>query len=160
MVLRYRGIDVSQSVLADDMNADPRTGTEYVDLARVVNRYLFGVDDANPNDAGYRVQTMEIGDTDPATARTFAERATADLDNGDPVFTAIDVHALYPAFSHANHMIVITGYDADANGTVTRWTYRDPWYRVQDETRDGLKTVTADALINAIISNEEPAYVW
>ncbi|MBW3079620.1 C39 family peptidase [Bifidobacterium simiiventris] len=160
MVLRYKGIDVSQSALASEMSAKPQTGTEYVDLARVVNKYLFGVGDANPIGAGYRVQTVEIGDTDPAVARTFAKRAKTDLDDGYPVFVAIDVHTLYPSFAHANHMIVITGYDADATGAVTHWTYRDPWYRVQGEAYAGLKIATAHEMVNAIVSNEEPAYIW
>lgn len=160
MVLRYQGIDVDQSVLAADMNAKPQTGTEYVDLARVVNKYLFGTEHANPSGAGYHVQTIAIGDTNPAVARTFAKRAKTDLDDGYPVFAAIDLHALYPWFGHANHMIVITGYDADANGTVTHWVYRDPSYLMQSESHAGLKIVTADAMINAIVFNEEPAYIW
>ncbi|NEG90281.1 C39 family peptidase [Bifidobacterium aerophilum] len=160
MALRYKGIDVDQATLAAAMSTKPDTGTEYVDLARVANRYLFGVEDPNPNGAGYRVQTIAIGDTDPAVARTFMERAKTDLDDGYPVFAAIDVQSMYPSFGRFNHMIVITGYDADADGTVTHWTYRDPWYRVQDETYGGLKIVAASEMIDAIRSNEEPAYIW
>ncbi|MCH9275605.1 C39 family peptidase [Bifidobacterium amazonense] len=160
MVLGYKGIDVSQSTLANEMGAKPATGTEYADLARVANKYLFGSEDANPRGSGYHVQTIAVGDTDPAVAHTFMERAKADLDDGYPVFAAVDTHTLYPTLGRANHMIVITGYDADASGVVTHWTYIDPWYRVQDETYGGLKIVTMTEMIAAIVSNEEPAYIW
>lgn len=160
MVLRHHGIDVSQRVLAERMHTQPATGTEYVDLARTANAYLFGVDSAEPAGVGYRVQTVAVGDRSRTVADTFERRVRADLAAGDPVFVAIDVQALYPWLGRGNHMIVITGYDTDSSGAITRYRYLDPSFMVQDATYGGLKTATADELVNAIIVNEEPAYVW
>lgn len=160
MVLAYRGIDASQTTLAARMNTHPVTGTEYVDLARVANAYLFGEETATPNGAGYRVQTIAIGDTDPAVADKFEERVMEDLAADDPVFAAVDIHVLYPQFGHANHVVVIVGYDTDETGAITRYHILDPSYTVQDPTYGGHKVVDADTMMSAIVTNEEPAYVW
>ncbi|NMM95198.1 C39 family peptidase [Bifidobacterium oedipodis] len=159
-VLTYKGIASDQATLAAAMNTQPVTGTEYVDLARVANAYLFGVESANPAGAGYHVQTIAIGDTSNETARTFAERVKADMATDDPVFAAVDVAALYPGFAHGNHIVVITGYNTDGNGNITHYRYVDSMRGVQDPTYAGLKIVTAETMMHAIVTNEEPAYVW
>lgn len=160
MVLAYHGIDVSQSTLAARMNTKPDTGTVDVDLARVANAYLFGVEDADPSGAGYRVQAVTRGDTDPSVAATFAERVKADMASRDPVFATVDLHALYPQFGHISHAIVIIGYDADPGGAIVNYHFIDPYYRVQDVTYGGRKIAGAAEMVNAIVTNEEPAYVW
>ncbi|OZG66492.1 peptidase C39 [Bifidobacterium eulemuris] len=159
-VLRYKGIDVSQSTLAAELNTKPVTGTEYVDLARVANAYLFGVADANPSGAGYHVQTIAFGDTSVQTAQLFEQRVKTDMASNDPVFVAIDVAAMYDGFGHGNHMIVVTGYDTDANGAITHYRFIDSMRSVQDATYGGLKIVDAATMMRAIVTNEEPAYVW
>ena len=159
-VLTYKGIASDQATLAAAMNTQPVTGTEYEDLARVANAYLFGVASANPAGAGYHVQTIAIGDTSDETARAFAERVKADMATDDPVFAAVDVAALYPGFGHGNHIVVITGYDTDSNGNITHYRYVDSMRGVQDPTYAGLKITTAEAMMHAIVTNEEPAYIW
>ncbi|NMM97877.1 C39 family peptidase [Bifidobacterium olomucense] len=160
MVLAYKGIDVGQTTLAERMNTKPVTGTEYVDLARVANAYLFGEETATPSGAGYRVQTIAIGDEDPAIAQTFAQRVKTDLADDYPVFAAVDVHVLYPWFDHGNHVVVVMGYDTDENGTITQYHILDPSYNMQDPVHAGHKVVNATTMMDAIVDNEEPAYVW
>lgn len=161
MVLRYKGIEKSQIELSEEMNTKPVTGTEYVDLARVANKYLFNNETVGPNDIGYHIQTLNRNDTNPEISSTFEKRVRLDISSNDPVFVAIDVNALYPNLSSGNHMIVIIGY-ALYSGTdnIAYYYYIDPSYVVQDETYGGLKTVTKEKLINAIVVNEEPAYIW
>lgn len=160
MVLAYKGIDASQTTLAERMNTKPVTGTEYVDLARVANAYLFGEETATPSGAGYRVQTIAIGDRDPSVAQTFADRAKADLADDYPVFAAVDVHVLYPWFGHGNHVVVVMGYDTDETGTITQYHILDPSYNMQDPVHAGHKVVDANTMMSAIVDNEEPAYIW
>ncbi|MBW3090129.1 C39 family peptidase [Bifidobacterium miconisargentati] len=160
MVLAYKGIDADQTTLAERMNTKPVTGTEYVDLARVANAYLFGDETATPSGAGYRVQTIAIGDRDPSVAQTFADRVKADLADDYPVFAAVDVHVLYPWFGHGNHVVVVMGYDTDENGTITQYHILDPSYNMQDPVHAGHKVVDAATMMSAIVDNEEPAYVW
>ena len=159
-VLNYKGISVSQSQLATEMNTKPVTGTEYVDLAQVANKYLFGVEDPNPQGAGYHVQTIAIGDTSDATRQRFVERVKRDIASNDPVFVAIDAAALYPGVATGNHMVVVTGYDADEHGTITRYRYVESIPSLQDATYAGLRIATADEMMHAIVTNEEPAYIW
>ena len=84
-----------------------------------------------------------------------------DISTNDPIFVAIDLNALYPHLSSANHMIVVTGYALYAGtDNIAYYYYIDPSYTVQDENYGGLKTVTSENLINAIVVNEEPAYIW
>lgn len=161
MVLRYHGISVSQSQLAKEMNTVPVTGTEYNDLAKVVNKYLFNNSNVGPNDPGYHVQTLQRYDTDPEIAKTFEKRVKQNISTNDPVFLAVDVKALYPNLSSANHLIVLTGYTVyTGTDKIAYYYYLDPSYAVQDDIYGGLKTVTSEELINAIVSNVEPAYIW
>lgn len=161
MVLRYKGIDKSQTELSKEMNTMPVTGTEYIDIARVANTYLFHNESIGSNDAGYHVQTLNRYDTNPAISSTFDKRVRLDIHTNDPVFVAIDINALYPNLSSANHMIVITGYALyPGTNTIDYYYYIDPYYAIQDDTYGGLKTVTKEQLIKAIIVNEEPAYIW
>ncbi|PJM79879.1 C39 family peptidase [Bifidobacterium scaligerum] len=160
MVLAYKGVDVDQATLAERMDTKPVTGTEYVDLARVANAYLFGEETPTPSGAGYRVQTIAIGDKDPSVAQMFAQRVKTDLADDYPVFAAVDVHVLYPLFGHGNHVVVVMGYDMDKNGTITQYHILDPSYNVQDPVHAGHKVVDADTMMSAIVDNEEPAYVW
>lgn len=160
MILAYHGIDVSQATLAERMNARSDVGTVDVDLARVANAYLFGAEDSNPSGDGYHVQAIDRGDTDPAIASTFASRVKEGLSAGYPPIVTLDIHVLYPEIGHASHAVVIVGYDAVPDGSIAQYYFIDPYYKVQDADYGGLKTASAEEMINAIVTNKEPAYIW
>lgn len=161
MVLKYKGINKTQSELAKELKTDPVTGTEYLNLAEIANKYLFGHESVSDNEVGYHIQTITRYSEDENLSAVFEKRVREDISTNDPVFVAIDVNALYPELTSGNHMIVLTGY-ALYSGTdnIAYYYYIDPSYVVQDETYGGLKIVTKEELMNAIIVNDEPAYIW
>lgn len=160
MVFRYKGIEKTQTELANEMNTSPTTGTEYADLARVANKYLFQNENVGPNDPGYHIQRISKNDTNPDIYTKFEQRVRQDISTNDPIFAAVDVHALYPQYKSANHMVLITGYALFAGtNNIAYYYYIDPYYE-QDSVYGGLKTITAEQLMNAIVTNEEPAYIW
>ena len=161
MVLRYKGIDVSQADLAMQVNAKPATGTEYVDMQRVLNRYLFGSETVGLSDPGYHIQTLSRYDADPQIAADFSRRLLTDIATDDPLFAAVDVHTLYPTLPEANHMVVVIGYRLrDGSNDIDLVYFMDPSYLVQDATYGGLKTAPFDEFIAAIVNNDEPAYLY
>lgn len=159
MVLRYHHIEVSQMQLSKEMHTDTITGTEYIDLANTLNTYLFHKEHIEGNEPGYRVQTLAKNDQSSQSQTLFEQRVKADIASGDPVFTAIDVLGLYPDLYHGNHMIIVIGYRS-TNDIIDDYYILDPSYTVQDQTYGGLKIVNRDELYQAIIHNEEPAYIW
>lgn len=161
MVLRYHDIEISQDELAKELHTHPVTGTEYEDLARVINHHVFKKAEITDMDPGYRVQTLAMNDTDPMIAKTFENRVKQDLASNDPVFVAVDVQALYPELNRGNHLILVIGYRCyERSERIAVYDILDPSYVVQDAVYGGWKTVPAQELIHAIISNEEPAYIW
>lgn len=161
MALRHHGIEVDQTSLAQDMNTHPVTGTEYLDTAQVLNSYLFDKRNAAPGEPGYRVQTIAIGDTDPQIVADFEHRVKTNLADGYFVLAAIDVHLIYPEQKSGNHMLLITGYTtAPGSDQIVSYRAIDPSYVVQDPVHGGIKIIPAHELYDAIIYNEEPAYIW
>lgn len=161
MVLRYHGIDLSQVALASEMNTSSITGTEYVDMAKALNHHLFNKGLAADNEAGYHVQTVAINDRSSETKTIFEERVITDIDYGDPLFVTVNTNTLYPQLPPANHMIVITGYALHKDFNEIAFYYViDPYTKVQDATHGGYKVFTSEEIMNALITNEEPAYLW
>lgn len=160
MVLKYKNINRSQSELAAELNTKEITGTEYIDLTRVVNKYLFNNENVGYNEPGYHIQTLTRYDNNPQIANVFERRVRSDISTDDPVFVAVDVKALYPHLNSGNHMIVVTGYALYEGTDNIAYYYIDPSYVVQDSVYGGLKTATKEELINAIIVNDEPAYIY
>lgn len=161
MVLNHHGIHISQEQLAKEMSTSQVTGTEYVDLARVANKYIFEKETAEPAGAGYRVQTLERNVNNSEIYETFESRVKTDISTGDPVFAAVDNHSLYPELASANHMVLVTGYSVfEGTDNIAYYYIMDPSYLVQDPVYGGVKTVTAEELMDAITSNVEPAYIW
>lgn len=161
MALRHHGMEVDQPSLAQAMKTHPVTGTEYLDTAQVLNSYLFDKRDAAPGEPGYRVQTIAIGDTDPQIVADFEQRVKANLADGYFVFAAVDVHLIYPEQKSGNHMLLITGYTtAPGSDQIESYRVIDPSYVVQDPVHGGIKIIPARELYDAIIYNEEPAYIW
>lgn len=161
MVLRYKGIEKSQSELAKELNTKQTTGTEYVDLARVANKYLFNNENVKANEPGYHVQTITRYDENTQIVDDFERRVKTDISTNDPIFVAIDMNVLYPELSSANHLIVITGYaHYEDSEEIAYYYYIDPLYTVQDKVYGGLKIATREEMIKAIIVNVEPAYIY
>lgn len=160
MVLRYHGNEISQDDLAKELHTHPITGTEYADLARVLNHHLFGKEELTAIDPGYRVHTLAVND-DSDIALTFESRVKQDLASNDPVIVAVDVQALYPELNRGNHFVVVIGYRCNEQSErIAVYDILDPSYVVQDAVYGGWKTVPADELMQAIVSNVEPAYIW
>ncbi|MEG2550468.1 MAG: C39 family peptidase [Erysipelotrichaceae bacterium] len=159
MILRYHNIEVSQERLATEMNTHPITGSEYIDTAKVLNKYLFNKSEVKGNEPGYRIQTIGINDQNPQIMIDLQQRIKMDIKTGDPILVAINQNILYPKLNIANHMILIIGYDL-LEDQIQSYHYIDPSYAVQDEIKKGFKTVSVEALRQAIINNEEPAYIW
>ena len=160
-VLSYHGIYFSQSNLAGQLNTSTKTGTEYADVARVVNKHVFGNSYPGPNDPGYRAVLWTKGSGGSSTRNTFESRVIRDMKTKDPVFVAIDLKTVYPALPKANHLVLITGCTVDNNtGKITYYTINDPYGGSQPYTNNGRKKVYADTLWEAINYNSEPGYVW
>ncbi len=161
MVLKNKGIDMSQDVLANEMNTVPITGTEYVDLARVANKYLFQDEYIEAHESGYRVQTLQRYEQSEQMIADFERRVKLDMSTNDPVFVAIEVHTIYPEIGYGNHMIIVTGYTLkEGSDEISHYYYIDPSYLVQDEVYGGLKIVEKELLYQAIVDNVEPAYIY
>lgn len=153
MVLNYHGINVSQDQLAKEVNITTDRGTEYVDLCRVVNKYVHGKE--------YQVQTMEMNDTNPILYQQFEQRVKKDIASGNPVFLTVNLNTLYPTLPSANHLVVCTGYASYENTDEIVYYYiLDPYYVVQEKFDGALQKVPKETLFKSIYSNVEPAYIW
>lgn len=91
--------------MANELHTSPKTGSEYEDIARVVNQYIFG------------------------------NSAPSTLEDGYPSILAVDLHALYPNLGSANHVVLCVGYRTLPNENEIEYMYLlDPYYGVQDPT--------------------------
>lgn len=159
MILANFGIQVSQSELAKQIKTDPITGSEYEDMVRVLNAYLFS--NVDLSHSGYRVQTHKRSDEKASALVQFESRVRKNIDDGYPSVIAIDLNKIYPQLPSANHVVVCNGYIKKFNSEEIAFYYIvDPYDKVQDATHGGLKVVTPQELIDAIIDNVEPAYIW
>lgn len=161
MVLRYFGTEVSQASLAEIMHTHPVTGTEYIDTAEALNHYLFGANPKEAGDPGYRVQTIAIGDNHPHVLLDLESRIIDNTSQGYPTLVAVDVGLIYPDMGSGNHMLLVIGYQqSSASGEIIGYYAIDPSYLVQDPIYAGLKFIPSQELFQAIIYNEDPAYIW
>ncbi len=160
MALRYHAIESTQQHLAQQLHTDPVTGTEYADMAGVLNSYLFpGTSMPSDDEAGYHVQTLLPYEQTQEVSQIFSHRCEQNINDGYPVFAAVDLNALYPTLAHANHMVLVIGYEKNKD-QITSYYIIDPYPPVQDEVYRGLKLFTAEELVHAMLVNEEPAYIW
>lgn len=161
MVLQLNGITISQSQLAQEMNTHSVTGTEYVDLARIINKYRFGNEFPKDNQPGYRVQILNKGVWDQNAFDILEKRIQQDILTNDPVFIAIELSKLYPELGiTGNHMVLLTGYQLDQEGNISSYYIVDPYYKVQDSQYQGLKIFSKNEIYQALVNNAEPAYIW
>lgn len=159
MVLSYKGIERTQDELAGELNTSMVTGTEYADMARVLNTYLFDCEVPEAGQPGYRAEYLVPGTVTEDVMETLKERVLRDIRADDPVFIAVNMHELYPELPSANHFVVITGYQM-LDDEILYYYVVDPYWKVQSGTYQGLKIFTPAEIQKALDTNTEPAYVW
>ncbi|MCR5795768.1 MAG: C39 family peptidase, partial [Solobacterium sp.] len=137
MALSYKGIEKTQDELAHELNTSMVTGTEYADMARVLNTYLFGCEVPQSGQPGYRVEYLTPSAATDDVMETLKERVIRDIRTEDPVFIAVNLHELYPELPAANHFVIVSGYQMQ-DGEILYYYIVDPYWKVQSDTYQGL----------------------
>ena len=160
MMLASRGVSVSQHQLAKEMGTYNPYGTHNRDAIRVLNQNLFGYPEPSGNQAGYRLVTVTDARPDSEDIRLFKERVRKDIDDGYPLYYTFNVAQIYPGKS-GEHNVVGVGYELTADGKdISAIYYLDPDTHVQDPTYGGLKKLTPEELLAAMVTCGEKNYAW
>lgn len=160
MILSYKGVSVSQAQLAQDMGTDDSFGTHNANAIQVLNRYLFGYDNPAAGQAGYRLATVTNSSSNSEDMRLFKERLIQNIRDGYPMYYTIDNARMYPGKS-GEHNVTGIGYQLTQDGLDIAYVYYlDPSYAVIDPTYGGLKKVTPEELLYAMLACVEPNYGW
>lgn len=160
MMLASRGINVDQAQLASEMGTDESFGTHNSNAIRVLNRYMFGYDAPYGNQAGYRLATVTNPSSDSEDMRLFKQRLIQNINDGYPMYYTFDNSKMYPGRS-GEHNVIGVGYVLTADGADVAYVYYlDPSYMVQDPVYGGLKIVSPEELLNAMVTCMEPNYGW
>ena len=160
MMLASREISVSQHQLAKEMGTYNPYGTHNRDAIRVLNQNLFGYPEPSGNQAGYRLATVTDARPDSEDIRIFKERVRKDIDDGYPLYYTFNVAQIYPGKS-GEHNVIGVGYELTADGKdISAIYYLDPDTHVQDPTYGGLKKLTPEELLAAMVTCGEKNYAW
>ena len=160
MMLASRGINIDQAQLASEMGTDESFGTHNSNAIRVLNRYMFGYDAPYGNQAGYRLATVSNPSSDSEDMRLFKQRLIQNINDGYPMYYTFDNSKMYPGRS-GEHNVIGVGYVLTADGSDVAYVYYlDPSYMVQDPVYGGLKIVSPEELLNAMVTCMEPNYGW
>ena len=160
MMLASRGVSVSQHQLAKEMGTYEPYGTHNRDAIRVLNQNLFGYPEPSGNQAGYRLVTVTDARPDSEDIRLFKERVRKDIDDGYPLYYTFNVAQIYPGKS-GEHNVIGVGYELTADGKdISAIYYLDPDTHVQDPTYGGLKKLTPEELLAAMVTCGEKNYAW
>ena len=160
MMLASRGVSVSQHQLAKEMGTYNPYGTHNRDAIRVLNQNLFGYPEPSGNQAGYRLATVTDARPDSEDIRIFKERVRKDIDDGYPLYYTFNVAQIYPGKS-GEHNVIGVGYELTADGKdISAIYYLDPDTHVQDPTYGGLKKLTPEELLAAMVTCGEKNYAW
>ena len=160
MMLASRGVSVSQHQLAKEMGTYNPYGTHNRDAIRVLNQNLFGYPEPSGNQAGYRLATVIDARPDSEDIRLFKERVRKDIDDGYPLYYTFNVAQIYPGKS-GEHNVIGVGYELTADGKdISAIYYLDPDTHVQDPTYGGLKKLTPEELLAAMVTCGEKNYAW
>ena len=160
MMLASRGVSVSQHQLAKEMGTYNPYGTHNRDAIRVLNQNLFGYPEPSGNQAGYRLATVIDARPDSEDIRIFKERVRKDIDDGYPLYYTFNVAQIYPGKS-GEHNVIGVGYELTADGKdISAIYYLDPDTHVQDPTYGGLKKLTPEELLAAMVTCGEKNYAW
>lgn len=160
MMLASRGVSVSQHQLAKEMGTYNPYGTHNRDAIRVLNQNLFGYPEPSGNQAGYRLAAVTDSRPDSEDSRLFKERVRKDIDDGYPLYYTFNVAQIYPGKS-GEHNVIGVGYELTADGKdIAAIYYLDPDTHVQDPTYGGLKKLTPEELLAAMVTCGEKNYAW
>ena len=160
MMLASRGVSVSQHQLAKEMGTYNPYGTHNRDAIRVLNQNLFGYPEPSGNQAGYRLVTVTDARPDSEDIRLFKERVRKDIYDGYPLYYTFNVAQIYPGKS-GEHNVIGVGYELTADGKdISAIYYLDPDTHVQDPTYGGLKKLTPEELLAAMVTCGEKNYAW
>ena len=160
MMLASRGVSVSQHQLAKEMGTYNPYGTHNRDAIRVLNQNLFGYPEPSGNQAGYRLATVTDARPDSEDIRIFKERVRKDIDDGYPLYYTFNVAQIYPGKS-GEHNVIGVGYELTADGKdISAIYYLDPDTHVQDPNYGGLKKLTPEELLAAMVTCGEKNYAW
>lgn len=160
MMLASQGVSVSQHQLAKEMGTYNPYGTHNRDAIRVLNQNLFGYPEPSGNQAGYRLATVTDARPDSEDIRIFKERVRKDIDDGYPLYYTFNVAQIYPGKS-GEHNVIGVGYELTADGKdISAIYYLDPDTHVQDPTYGGLKKLTPEELLAAMVTCGEKNYAW
>ena len=160
MMLASRGVSVSQHQLAKEMGTYNPYGTHNRDAIRVLNQNLFGYPEPSGNQAGYRLATVTDARPDSEDIRIFKERVRKDIDDGYPLYYTFNVAQIYPG-KNGEHNVIGVGYELTADGKdISAIYYLDPDTHVQDPTYGGLKKLTPEELLAAMVTCGEKNYAW
>ena len=160
MMLASRGVSVSQHQLAKEMGTYNPYGTHNRDAIRVLNQNLFGYPEPSGNQAGYRLVTVTDARPDSEDIRLFKKRVRKDIDDGYPLYYTFNVAQIYPGKS-GEHNVIGVGYELTADGKdISAIYYLDPDTHVQDPTYGGLKKLTPEELLAAMVTCGEKNYAW
>lgn len=158
MMLSMRGIDVDQYTLAKDMGTYEPFGTHNKDAIRVLNKYMFGYEYPKSNQAGYRLETVTT--VNENTLNTFKERLKDNIKNGYPMYYTFDVSKVYNGL-RGEHNVIGIGYALTPDEKdIALVYYIDPDAKLKDATYGGLKVITPEKLLTAMLTCEEPNYAW
>lgn len=158
MILSARGIAVDQYQLAKEMGTYEPWGTHNRDAIRILNRHLFGYETPGQGQAGYRLAT--VTNAGPEEVALFKERLRQNITDGYPMYYTFDVAKLYPGLK-GEHNVIGIGYELTSDGQdIANVYYLDPSPNVQDPTYGGLKKVSPQELLNAMLTCVEPNYGW
>ena len=160
MMLAYRGIDISQEQLAEEMGTDAHFGTHNANAIQVLNQHLFGYPEPTDGQAGYRLETVRSSSYNSIDMRLFKERLKKNIDAGYPLYYTFDNSKMYPGRS-GEHNVIGIGYELNTDASdIIGVYYIDPSYTVQDLVYGGLKKVTPQELLTAMLTCQEPNYAW
>lgn len=160
MILSSQGISVTQELLAKEMGTYEPYGTHNRDAIRVLNQYLFGYPDPTANQAGYRLATVTSASPNSEDVQQFKNRVRKDIDEGYPLYYTINMSKIY-AGRRGEHNVIGIGYELTADGMdIAAIYYLDPNVHVQDPTYGGLKKVTPEELLEAMVACDEKNYAW
>ena len=160
MMLACRGIDISQEQLAEEMGTDAHFGTHNANAIQVLNQHLFGYPEPTDGQAGYRLETVRSSSSNSIDMRLFKERLKKNIDVGYPLYYTFDNSKMYPGRS-GEHNVIGIGYELNSDASdIIGVYYIDPSYTVQDPVYGGLKKVTPQELLAAMLTCQEPNYAW
>lgn len=160
MMLSYRGIEVSQEVLAQEMGTDNTFGTHNANAIQILNRHLFGYDYPQSHQPGYRLATVTTSDVHSEQMNLFKQRLRQNIADGYPMYYTFDSSKIYPGL-RGEHNVIGIGYQLTEEGSdIAYLYYLDPSPNVQDPVYGGLKKVSPQELFESMLTCVEPNYGW